>query len=219
MNLNDLTIHCQSYIKNYPDPYNFFVETFVHFYPELVQCITQHNHLYYIQANPIISDQEYDQLFSYLKKIEKYHPILISQDSPTQNLDDQRNIQTEFNKAPHHSAMLSLENSYNATDIQDRYTRASKILQKESDEQNIQIDLYLEPKIDGISIELIYDQGNFLQAITRGDGIYGEDVTNNVKTIKNIPHQIPYKAKIAFRGEIIIGRNILQHINKQREIA
>jgi len=99
-------------------------------YQELIDCITDHNHLYYIKSAPIISDLEYDQLFDYLKKIEEHFPYIISSNSPTQKLVNQ--IQDDFKKADHKVPMLSLENSYNSEDLKEREERILRILEKNS---------------------------------------------------------------------------------------
>ena len=121
-------------------------------YQELMDCLTEHNHLYYIQAKSIISDKEYDQLFDFLKKIEEEYPHLISSNSPTQSLIGQ--IADGFEKANHSVPLLSLENSYNAQDLFDFDERVKKILIKS------EISDYkysIEPKYDGISVEFIYE--------------------------------------------------------------
>ncbi len=203
-------------------------------YQELIDCITDHNHLYYIKSAPIISDLEYDQLFDYLKKIEEHFPYIISSNSPTQKLVNQ--IQDDFKKADHKVPMLSLENSYNSEDLKEREERILRILEKNSIKNTEKLNAetlkhwniealkqkptyIIEPKFDWISIELIYENWIFKQAITRWDGITWEDVTQNVKTIKNIPNQLKQKVewKISFRWEILIGKSELNKINQQRE--
>ncbi|MCK9466946.1 MAG: NAD-dependent DNA ligase LigA [Candidatus Absconditabacterales bacterium] len=185
-------------------------------YQDLIDCIVDHNHLYYINSSPIISDFEYDELFDYLKKIEKYFPFLISGNSPSQKLVNQ--IQEGFQKAEHTNPMLSLENSYNAQDLLEREERLSKILQKA--EILKKPTYYIEAKFDGLSIELIYQDGVFQKAITRGDGLVGEDVSENVKTIKNLKKTLNgnIKGKISFRGEIVISKSELNKINKERSV-
>jgi len=138
------------------------IENISKVYQELIDCITQHNHNYYIENSPIISDIEYDQLFDFLKKVEEEFPYLISNNSPTQSLIGQ--IAEGFNKADHKVPLLSLENSYNTQDLFDFDERVKKILQK----QGISDYKYtIEPKYDGVAVELIYQNGEFLQAITR----------------------------------------------------
>ena len=184
-------------------------------YQELIDCISDHNHLYYINSSPIISDFEYDQLFAYLKKIEEYFPYLISGNSPTQKLVNQ--IQDWFKKWEHKAALLSLENSYNATDIVDRAERAKKVWEKEWINTNFQY--LVEPKFDWLSIELIYEDWILVQWITRWDGYIWEDVTANVKTIKSIPKKLSIEIPwiCSFRGEVLIWKDELEKINTERE--
>ncbi|HKL43987.1 MAG TPA: NAD-dependent DNA ligase LigA, partial [Candidatus Absconditabacterales bacterium] len=216
MNLSEKTQKLQNYIKSNQNISNISQSDIQKIYQELIDCIIDHNHLYYIESDPIISDVEYDQLFDYLKKIEQSFPYIISGDSPTQKLVNQ--IQDDFKKANHKMPMLSLENSYNSEDLIERERRILRILEKAGITQKPTY--YIEPKFDGISIELIYENGIFKQAITRGDGITGEDVTQNVKTIKNIPSKLNKKinGEISFRGEILISKSELKKINQQREI-
>jgi DNA ligase (NAD+) len=163
MSLGEKTQELQKYIKNNQNISDISQSEISKIYQDLIDCITDHNHLYYIESSPIISDFEYDQLFEYLKKIEQYFPYIISGDSPTQKLVNQ--IQDDFKKAEHKIPMLSLENSYDSQDLLEREQRINKILEK------LEIlekpNYYIEPKFDGISIELIYQNGNFSQAITR----------------------------------------------------
>lgn len=211
------TTNIQERIQNNPNPQT--IENIWNFYQELIDIVLEHNNLYYWKSSPIISDQEYDELFSYLRKIEEQYPYLISSTSPTQSLQDQLEVQTEFQKAKHLFPMISLENSYNTDDIIERTERAEKILLKEEEEIK-EVNFIFEPKFDGISIELIYKDWKFSQAITRGDGIQGEDVTKNAKTITSIPKKLSWdfpQWEISFRGEILISKTKLNEINQERE--
>lgn len=211
-NLSIQTQNLQEYIKKNPNPYDISESNIKLKYQELIDCIIDHNHLYYIESTPIISDIEYDHLFDYLKKIEEYYPFLISSDSPTQGLVWQ--IQEWFKKAKHKIPMLSLENSYNAEDMREWEERIKRILNKKGITKRNYI---IEPKFDGLSIEIIYENWNFKQAITRWDGIMWEDVTKNVKTIKNLPKRINTTWITSFRGEIVIRKSELEKINKERQ--
>ncbi len=219
MSLSENTKKLQKYIKENKNISNISQSDIQKIYQELIDCITDHNHLYYIQSSPIISDFEYDQLFDYLKKIEQSFPYMISWDSPTQKLVNQ--IQDDFKKANHKIPMLSLENSYNAKDLIEWEKRILRILEKAWIKHKPTY--YIEPKFDWISIELIYKNWIFKQAITRWDGITWEDVTENVKTIKNIPKKLKnidlywYSNNISFRWEILIWKSKLNKINQQRE--
>ena len=215
MTLIDLTRKLQNYIHDNPEPSKISDVEIKKIYQDLIDCLWDHNHLYYIDSAPIISDFEYDQLFAYLKKIEEDFPYLISWNSPTQKLVNQ--IQDWFNKWTHKAPLLSLENSYNATDLIERAERAKKVWEKEWIDTNFRY--LVEPKFDWLSIELIYEDWIFVQGITRWDWYIWEDVTANVKTIKSIPQklkiQIPWIC--SFRWEVLIWKDELEKINKERE--
>jgi len=131
MNLQKLTKVCQSFLQENPNPGDkkHSLETFKDIYPKLIDCIIQHNHRYYINAEPIISDKDYDDILAYLQKIEEYYPSLISQDSPTQALVGQ--LSEGFEKAEHKTKLLSLQNSYNEDDLEDFFLSVDKTLAKE----------------------------------------------------------------------------------------
>jgi DNA ligase (NAD+) len=130
MNLAEQTKTLQKYIHQHPSIQNIDDFDELHkIYGELIDCLVDHNHLYYIQSTPLISDKEYDDLFSYLKQIEEHHPELISSNSPTQALIGQ--MSEGFEKAQHTTKLASLENTYNASDLHDRSERVQKKLEKE----------------------------------------------------------------------------------------
>lgn len=185
MNLSEYTQQLQAFIKQYPNPQQIPASELKACYQLFIDTLTDHNHLYYIDAKPIISDWEYDELFAYLKSIEEYFPAIISSTSPTQALVGQ--LSEGFKKAEHKVALLSLENSYNAEDLRERAIRIAKIGEKKG---KLNRNYRLEPKFDGLSVEFIYENGHFVQAITRGDGKIGEDITTNVKMISGLPKQI-----------------------------
>ena len=215
MTLIDQTRELQNFIANNPEPSKISDVEIKKIYQDLIDCLWDHNHLYYIESTPIISDFEYDELFAYLKKIEQDFPYIISWNSPTQKLVNQ--IQEWFNKWTHKSPMLSLENSYDATDLLEREERAKKIAEKEWIDTNFQF--LVEPKFDGLSIELIYKDWVFSQGITRGDWYIWEDVTANIKTIKSIPQKLNIQISwtCSFRWEVLIWKDELEKINKERE--
>ena len=128
-------------------------------YDKLVEDLNYHNYLYYVKSQPVISDYEYDLLFHYLEDLENKFPQFIRKDSPTQRLTNQ--IQSELKKAKHTYPLLSLENTYNPNDVEE------KLIKIEKDVNAKNMDFYIEPKYDGLSIELIYEDGFFKQAITR----------------------------------------------------
>ena len=221
MTIQETTKILQQHIQQNPSPDALSEEQIYPIYQQFIDCLTDHNHLYYIENNPIISDKEYDNLFSYIKKIEECFPHIISSNSPTQNLVWQ--IQDGFSQAIHKTPMLSLENSYNIQDLIDRDEFINKHLNKnittkdsERVENNIEYSYYIEPKFDGISVEIIYKNGKFHQAITRGDGITWDDITHNVKTIKTIPATITYQDEIHLRGEIMMPKSIRKKLNEER---
>lgn len=184
-------------------------------YDELIEVVNYHNELYYIQSNSKISDYEYDKLFSLIKKIEQNYPDIIKEFSPTQKLTYQ--IQDEFQPAEHRIPMASLENTYNAQDLIDWNNSISRLLQKISPQYSPSF--IVEPKYDGISMDVVYKDGVFHQAITRGDWNIGEDVTHNVKTIKSVAKKLSwsYKGEIRVRWEVVMPKSMLVKINAERQ--
>ena len=221
MSLSEQTKAIQSFIQTHPNISKLNEKDVSDFYIELIDCLVDHNHQYYIETQPIISDKEYDELFDYLKKIEEHFPQLITSNSPTQGLVGQ--VSEWFQQAQHATKLLSLENTYNAKDLEERNERVKKLLYKSSDiiwnpqEKSSEILYRIEPKFDGLSVELIYKKWLFTQAITRGDGSVGEDITENVRTIKNIPKKLKYPIDINVRGEILMPKSIRKELNKERE--
>lgn len=180
---------------------------------ELRKLIKYHDYLYYVKNSPEISDSEYDKLFAELKNLESQFPELITPDSPTQRVSGEP--QKEFKTRAHSIPMISLDNAFEEEDIYDFVNRIKRFLKKE-----INSEFVLEPKIDGVAIELVYENGKLVAGITRGDGIYGEDVTANVKTIKTIPLELltanpPELLEV--RGEIFLSKKAFQAINEQQE--
>lgn len=139
---------------------------------------------YYVLNDPLLSDFEYDQLFKQLVAIEKANPSLIVADSPTQRVGNSLNQQ--FVTVPHLVPMLSLDNSYNAEDLIDFDRKALEL------SELAQIEYCVEPKFDGASISLFYENDLLVRGITRGDGVAGEDITQNIKQIKSIPLSAPF---------------------------
>ena len=213
MKLVEQTKAIQSFIAAHHDIGKLPEKEVSDFYVQLIDCIVDHNHLYYIENKPIISDKEYDELFDYLKKIEEHFPQIITSNSPTQWLIWQ--VSVGFKQAKHETKLMSLENTYNAKDLEERDERIKKILLKA--DPHAKISYRVEPKFDGLSVELIYKNGEFKQAITRGDGRVGDDVTENVRTIKNVPKKLKYPLDIHVRGEILMPKSMRKEINKERE--
>ena len=214
MSLNQQTTKLQTYIQDHQNVSAISEKDIAPIYQELIDCLTDHNHRYYIQTDPIISDNEYDLLFSYLKQIEHNFPHIISSNSPTQQLIWQ--IADGFKQANHKTALLSLENSYDTQDILNRWDFVKRTYTKNTEDRQ-EIEYTLEPKFDGISVEIIYKDGKLHQAITRGDGQTGDDITTNAKMIKNLPITIPDTQELHVRGEIMMPISQWKKINEQRE--
>lgn len=182
-------------------------------YQELKSQIEHHNALYHSQDKPEISDFEYDKLFQELLEIEKKHPELVTPDSPSQRVGGE--VLDAFKKVTHRIPMLSLSNSYDTDDILAFDERVKKFLKNDQD-----IEYFCEPKFDGLALEIIYENGRFVQAITRGDGTVGEDVTHNVRTIKTIPLELKTKKPptlLEVRGEVLIFKNDFVKMNEQQQ--
>ena len=143
-----------------------------------------HEYRYYLLNDPLISDFEYDSLYQVLKKIETSNPHLITPDSPTQRVGS--SINKSFETVPHLVPMLSLENSYDADDLNDWERKAKE------QSNLIAIEYCIEPKFDGASISLIYENDLLVRGTTRGDGVEGEDITNNIRQIRSIPLSAPF---------------------------
>ena len=177
---------------------------------ELSKIIENHNYNYYILAQPTISDYDFDMLLNELIELEKQYPELISADSPTQRVGG--DITKEFQTVKHRYPMLSLSNSYNIEEVKDFITRIKKSIEED-------VVFVCELKFDGISISLTYEDGILTRAVTRGDGMQGDDVTTNVKTIRTIPLRLKgnYPDFFEMRGEIIMPHNSFNAINAERE--
>ncbi|MBP6921142.1 NAD-dependent DNA ligase LigA, partial [Candidatus Gracilibacteria bacterium] len=176
----------------------------------LREVIQYHRALYY-DDKPVISDSEFDQLYALLVAgEEKYN--LTHEESPTQEIA--RLTDNQFTKASHLHQMMSLDNTYDAEDLRDFETRIRRILREEGQER--QLEYMIEYKFDGLGIALLYEQGKFVRALTRGDGQIGEDITLNAREIENIPHEIPYKDTIEIRGEVVMPRSAFDALNSRR---
>ncbi len=213
VSLIETTKSIKSFIDQFSNPGIISEKDIHNFYIALIDCLVDHNHQYYIENSPLVSDKEYDDLFAYLKKIEEVHPEIITSNSPTQSLIGQ--ISEWFVQAQHETKLLSLENTYNAKDIEERNERAYKLLIKQEPEAKIAY--HIEPKFDWLTVEIIYKQWIFYQAITRGDGLTGEDITENVRTIKNIPKKLRFPVDIHVRWEILMPKSVWKVINKERK--
>ncbi len=163
---------------------------------------------YYGLDNPSVSDFEYDQALKELIELEKKYPEFLTIDSPSQRVGGV--ISNKFEKVKHSFPMLSLSNAFNKESIQKFIDDIKKINNKANE-------FFVEPKIDGLSISLIYENGILIRGVTRGDGETGEDVTTNVKTIKSIPLEIPYKNNIEVRGEVFLDKKTFEKINLESD--
>jgi DNA ligase (NAD+) len=184
------------------------------FCDDLKAVINFHDKKYYVDADSVISDYDYDLLFKKLKQLEDENPNLITADSPTQRVA--KGLNNEFATVAHLVPMLSLENSYNITDLQDFDTQVKKALS-----ENANIEYIAEPKFDGSSIALVYENDLLVRAATRGNGVEGDEITQNAKAIKSIPLKANFSqygiSKIEIRGEVIMELSVLEKLNKERK--
>lgn len=176
-------------------------------YEELVKIINEADYNYHTLDNPTISDQEYDKYLRELFDLEIAHPELISSDSPTQRVGGK--VLDEFKKVTHSIPMLSLSNVFNEEEIVTFDNRIRK--------ENINPNYVCELKIDGLSVSLHYEKGKFISAATRGDGVVGEDITENVKTIKTVPLALSKPVDIEVRGEIYMSKKVFNKLNEERK--
>ena len=175
----------------------------------------QHNHNYYVLNSPTISDQEFDHLLRELQDLEYAHPEAFDPNSPTQRVGSDLN--NEFQTVLHRRPMLSLSNTYNRQEVQEFYERISEGL------QGAPFQICCELKFDGLSISLHYREGKLYQAVTRGDGVQGDDVTQNIRTIQSIPLQLAqgadYPDEFEIRGEVLMPWASFDRLNEQRALA
>jgi DNA ligase (NAD+) len=179
---------------------------------DLREVIRFHDWRYYVLAQPVISDYEYDKLFKLLKDIESKYPELITPDSPTQRVPSE--ITKVFPQVKHLTPMLSLDNSYNEADLRDFDRRVRELTGLDKVEYSV------EPKFDGAGISLIYEKDLFVRGATRGDGEVGEEITNNLKVIKTIPLSAKFSQygidKVEIRGEVLIRKDLFKKMNEER---
>ncbi len=181
---------------------------------QLRKELHEHNHRYYVLNAPVIGDMEFDQLMHELQRLEELHPDLYDPNSPTQRVGSDLN--KEFRQVTHKYPMLSLSNTYNEQEVADFYSSVKKGLGDEP------FDICCEMKYDGLSISLTYEDGRLIRAVTRGDGVQGDDVTDNVKTIRSIPlvlHGDDYPREFEIRGEILMPWESFNRLNGEREAA
>ena len=181
---------------------------------QLRKELHEHNYRYYVLNQPTIGDQEFDFMMKELQELEARHPELYDANSPSQRVGS--DLQSEFHQVKHRYPMLSLANTYSEQDVRDWYESVKKGLAGED------FEVCCEMKYDGLSISLTYVDGALTQAVTRGDGVQGDDVTANVKTIRSIPLVLPgtgYPHEFEIRGEILMPWSSFERLNKEREAA
>jgi len=180
---------------------------------ELRHLIRENDRHYWLEAAPQISDQEYDRLYRELKDLEGAFPELITPDSPTQRVSGAP--LEEFTQVTHRTPMLSLDNTYSELEVVEFFRRMLRMLPGET------IRTVVEPKVDGVAISLFYQRGKLVYAATRGNGTVGDDVTQNVRTIRAVPYSLEGKApeEVEIRGEVFMPKNVFKKLNKERESA
>ena len=187
---------------------------------QLVEEIRRHDYAYYVLAQPAISDREYDRLYHELLDLEKAFPQLVTPDSPTQRVSGQP--LTEFKPVQHLQPMLSLDNTYSQEEVREFVNRVQRLL------PDARLDWIVEPKIDGLAINLRYEQGVFTCGSTRGDGTTGDDITANLRTIRSIPARLRCKpggdrqdcpALVEVRGEVYLSKTGFEKLNAERRAA
>ncbi len=185
---------------------------------DLRRVLRYHEWRYYVGNDPVISDFEYDQLYKQLEAIEAAHPQLVTPDSPTQRVG--KDLTENAPQVAHLTPMLSLDNSYNAEDLNDFDESIKKLcgLEKDAD-----VEYCVEPKYDGGTIALVYENDRLTRAATRGNGYIGEEITANIRTLRSVPLQAEFSkkgiSKVELRGEALIRKDIFEKINKARQEA
>jgi len=179
--------------------------------PQLRKEIRRHDRLYYEEAAPIISDHEYDRLYKELVDLETRFPDLLTPDSPTQRVGG-KPLQA-FEQVSHLIPMLSLDNTYSEAEVKNFYARMQRLLPDEK------IPVVIEPKVDGVAVSLIYENGKLRQAATRGDGNVGDNITQNIRTIRSVPERLRDNAPklLEVRGEVYMDRKGFEKLNDERE--
>jgi DNA ligase (NAD+) len=175
----------------------------------LAREICDHDHRYYVLDDPIISDREYDRLYRELVELETANPRLRSVDSPSGRVGGQP--RSELQTVAHAVAMISLDNTYDENEVGEFVRRVEEGLP-----DRCPVTYSVEPKLDGASVELVYSGGRFVQASTRGDGVHGEEITENLRTLRGLPLVLPTPESLTLRGEVVIYRRDLELVNERR---
>ena len=178
---------------------------------ELREEIRKHDRLYYEEAAPIISDHKYDRIYQELVDLETQFPDLLTLGSPTQRVGG-KPLQA-FEQVSHLIPMLSLDNTYSEAEVKNFYARIQRLLPGE------EIPVVIEPKVDGVAVSLIYENGKLRQAATRGDGNVGDNITQNIRTIRYVPERLRDRAPklLEVRGEVYMDRKGFEKLNDERE--
>src|SRR5438067_1434726 len=178
---------------------------------EALRCdITKHNRRYYEEAAPTITDREYDQLYRELAELEKKYPQFAREDSPTRRVGGQPLKQ--FAQVAHRVPMLSLHNTYSVAELTEFYARITRLLPQEK------IPVVIEPKVDGVAVSMLYENGEVRYAATRGDGAVGDDITQNILTIRSVPRRLKGNAPavLEVRGEVFMDKHGFKKLNADR---
>jgi DNA ligase (NAD+) len=180
---------------------------------QLREEIRRHDRLYYEEAAPVISDREYDRLYKELVDLETQFPDLVTPGSPTQGVGGKP--LKAFEQVPHLVPMLSLDNTYSEEEVKNFYARIQRLLPNEK------IPVVIEPKVDGVAVSLIYENGRLRQAATRGDGTVGDDITQNIRTIRSVPERLRGAAPklLEARGEVYMDKHGFEKLNDERQKA
>ncbi|MBV8378598.1 MAG: NAD-dependent DNA ligase LigA, partial [Verrucomicrobia bacterium] len=175
--------------------------------------IVEHDRRYYLEAAPTISDQEYDQLYRELRDLEEQYPALVTPDSPTQRVGEGA-LET-FVQVPHRTPMLSLDNTYSEEEVANFFRRLQRLIPGET------IDAVIEPKVDGVALSTFYRHGILDYAATRGNGVLGDDVTRNIRTISAVPSRLRGAApeEVEVRGEVFLPKKVFAALNVARQEA
>ena len=178
---------------------------------ELRTEIAEHDRRYYLEAAPIISDQEYDRLYRELRELEEQFPELMTPDSPTQRVGGAP--LESFLQVTHRTTMLSLDNTYSEEEVADFFRRLQRLIPGET------IDAVIEPKVDGVALSILYRHGVLEYAATRGNGVVGDDVTRNIRTIRAVPLRLRSSApeEVEVRGEVFLPKKVFAALNAERQ--
>ncbi len=175
-------------------------------YQKKITLLKKWAYAYYVDDNPIATDEEYDRLYHEVLDYETANPDGVAEDSPTKRVGGV--VRDEFSKAQHIKRMWSMEDVFDTQEVQEWLDRIVK---------NVgEVKYFCEPKFDGASMNLLYENGKLVRAITRGDGVIGEEVTDNVRTIRSVPLSIDYQGQIEIRGEVVIRKDDFEAINRER---